>query len=70
MIQKIISFLFIYIMTFWVVIFCILPIGVTTDENPQAGNDKGAPKHHNMKKKFIYTAIISLILVSGYFAIV
>jgi predicted secreted protein len=67
MVQKIISFVFIYIMVFWVVIFCVLPIGIKREENPQPGNDTGAPSNPNLKKKFIYTALISLLLVSTYF---
>lgn len=54
-------------MTFWLVIFCVLPIGVKREENPQVGTDKGAPSNPNIKKKIIYTALISLVLVSTYF---
>ncbi len=64
MTQKIVNFLFIYIVTFWVLIFCVLPIGIKRDETPISGNDHGAPSNPNLKKKFIYTAILTLILVS------
>lgn len=67
MVKEIINFVFIYIMTFWIVIFCVLPFGIKTENNPQSGNDKGAPVKHNMRKKFLYTAIISLIIVGTYF---
>jgi len=67
MTQKIISFIFIYIMTFWIVIFIVLPFGVKTEDNPISGNDHGAPKNSMIKKKIIITAIISFVLVTVYF---
>ncbi len=69
MTQKIIGFLFTYVMVFWVVIFCVLPVGVKREDSPLPGNDHGAPKNANMKKKFIYTALITLVLVGTYTAL-
>lgn len=67
MVKQIINFVFIYVMVFWMVIFCILPIGIKREEKPLQGNDHGAPANSNIKKKLIYTAIISFIIVSVYF---
>lgn len=67
MVKQIINFIFIYVMVFWVVIFCVLPFGVRREENPQSGNDHGAPSNANIKKKMLYTALISFIIVGTYF---
>lgn len=67
MVKQIINFIFIYVMVFWVVIFCVLPFGVKREESPQKGNDHGAPANANIKKKMLYTAIISFVIVSVYF---
>ena len=67
----------IFVMIWWSVIFCILPIGLsTTYEEAEEGEDyiaPGAPKHLNIKKKLLITTAISialwiiiyLIIVSG-----
>jgi predicted secreted protein len=67
MLREIINFVFIYIMTFWLLIFCILPIGIKTEDSPIQGNDRGAPKNPSIKKRLIYNAVVSFILVSIYF---
>ena len=67
MLREIINFIFIYVIVFWLLIFCILPIGIKTENNPEKGNDHGAPKNPAIKKRFIYTAAITFILVLIYF---
>ena len=57
-----VSFIFIYFIIYWIVIFMVLPFGVKTDDNPQEGNDSGAPKNVNMKNKFIVTGIVALVI--------
>jgi predicted secreted protein len=46
----------------WIVFFVFLPIGVIKDENIIKGNDPGAPRDPMLKKKFLYTTLISCIL--------
>jgi predicted secreted protein len=69
MLQLIFNFFFIYFITFWIVIFLVLPFGVKTEDSPLKGNDKGAPKYAMIKKKFIITAILTFILVCVMFYI-
>jgi predicted secreted protein len=53
----------IYLVTWWVVLFTILPIGVTSHADagvdPGDGGDPGAPVEPNLKRKFITTTIAS-----------
>ncbi len=56
----------IFVMIWWSVIFCVLPIGIsTTYEETEEGDDyiaPGAPKNLNIKKKLFLTTVISSVL--------
>ncbi len=63
MASNIINFFFIFCLTWWTVIFCVLPFGVKKDENPEfKGNATAAPKNAYIKIKFLVTTIITFIL--------
>lgn len=61
-----VSGIVVFIMIWWTVIFCVLPIGLsTTQEEPDEEGKyiaPGAPKNLNMKKKLIMTTLISIVL--------
>lgn len=56
----------VFIMIWWTVIFCVLPIGLSkTQEEPDEEGEylaPGAPKNLNMKKKMLITTVISIVL--------
>lgn len=56
----------VYLVTWWVVLFTILPIGVTSHADagvdPGDGGDPGAPVEPNLKRKFITTTIASTVI--------
>ena len=56
----------VFVIIWWTVIFCVLPIGVETEYKPEDEHLKGiapsAPKKLNIKRKLILTTIISLVL--------
>ncbi len=56
----------VFIIIWWCVIFCVLPLGLSkTYEEPEEGEDyraPGSPQHLNMKKKFLLTTVISVVL--------
>lgn len=64
----------VFIMIWWTVIFCVLPIGLSkTQEAPDEEGEyiaPGAPKNLNMKKKLIITTIISVVLWCIIYAII
>ncbi len=64
----------VFIMIWWTVIFCVLPIGLSkTQESPDEEGEyiaPGAPKNLNMKKKLIITTIISVVLWCIIYAII
>jgi len=53
------SGLMVYFITWWTVLFAVLPWGVQTD--PQTGQI-GAPKVPHLKRKFIVTTLISALI--------
>ena len=58
----------IYFVTWWVVLFAVLPLGVRShhDEGTTAepGNDPGAPVNPNLKKKAITTSWVTAIITA------
>ncbi len=53
------SGLMVYFITWWTVLFAILPWGVQTDEST---GQVGAPKIPHLKRKFIATSIVSALI--------
>lgn len=62
MLEKIGLGLLIFIITFWTVIFMILPLKYEPDDNIIKGNNPSSPKNPHLKFKLLLTFIISLIL--------
>jgi len=61
----------VYIMTWWVVLFAVLPFGVrTVDEPDQQTGWRGAPDRPLMGRKVIATTIIALVLWAGMMAVI
>lgn len=49
----------IYLLTWWVVIFCILPLNIESIKDTKTGNMPGAPVNPGLKRKLILTTIIA-----------
>ena len=47
--------LVVFIMTWWTLLFAVLPFGHERDED-------GTPKFANIKKKFIWTTLVTIIV--------
>ncbi|HVO03637.1 MAG TPA: DUF1467 family protein [Candidatus Cybelea sp.] len=61
---------FLYIITWWVVLFAVLPWGVRRVESPIEGHDPGAPEQPHVKRKLLATTLISLALWAlGFFLV-
>ena len=56
------TFLVIFVISWWLILFLVLPVGVSKQKNVKFGNDPGAPNEPKLKKKFLITTIIALIL--------
>ena len=56
------TFLVIFVISWWLILFLVLPVGISKQKNVKFGNDPGAPNEPMLKKKFFVTTIIALIL--------
>ena len=56
------TFLVIFVISWWLILFLVLPVGISKQKNVKFGNDPGAPNEPMLKKKFLITTIIALIL--------
>lgn len=54
----------IFFVIWWVVLFMVLPFGVHMEKDPQKGLATSAPQNPNLKKKFLITTLLTLIVWS------
>jgi predicted secreted protein len=60
----------VYVIVWWVVLFMVLPWGVRREQNPEKGNEVGAPANPMIARKLLITSIISVVIwVALYFLI-
>lgn len=57
-----VSGIVVYLCTWWTVLFCTLPIGVTPHDESGLGTAGSAPVAPNLKFKFMLTSLISAII--------
>jgi predicted secreted protein len=55
---------FIYLLIWWVMLFTVLPMGVTRNQDDGKGFDAGAPAHPQLKKKLIINTILSVVILA------
>ena len=54
-----------YLTLWWIVLFCVLPFGARSQLDDGAiaeGTDPGAPAFPNIKKKIIWTTLITFVV--------
>jgi predicted secreted protein len=54
---------FIYLLIWWVMLFTVLPFGITRNQEDGKGYDAGAPAKANLKKKLIINTVLSGIIL-------
>jgi len=64
------TLILVYFMVFIVVLLTALPWGVRPPDVPEAGHEPGAPERPLLMKKFIATALISLVITGGIYVII
>ncbi len=57
-----VSGLFVYFITYWTVLFCVLPWGNQAEANPTVGNAPSAPANPRLKQKFIVTGVVAAVI--------
>ncbi len=66
--MKFASYLAIYFVIWWIVLFAVLPFGIRNAEEageavPQ-GHEAGAPMVHGLRKKFLITSLIAAVVLA------
>ncbi|MCB9948536.1 MAG: DUF1467 family protein [Rhodospirillaceae bacterium] len=57
-----VSGLVVYVITWWVVLFAVLPWGVRAPDDPQPGHAAGAPATPRLRLKFAVTSAIAAVI--------
>ncbi len=52
----------VYFLTWWVVLFAVLPLGITHREEQAQGAMHGAPDKPNAKRVIIITSVVSAVI--------
>lgn len=60
----------VFIVIWWVVLFLVLPWGVSRTANPEAGHDRGAPARPLVFRKVLITTGITILLWGGLYALI
>lgn len=57
-----VSGIVVYLITWWVVLFMILPLGVRAPDAPVAGHAPSAPTRPRIRRKFLLTTIVAAVI--------
>ncbi len=60
--MNILSGIVVFTIVWWVVFFCMLPIGMRQPEQRVAGEMPGAPENPDIKRKVIWTTLASVVV--------
>ena len=60
----------VFIMVWWVVLFAVLPWGISTETNPEKGHAHGAPKRTRLALKVAVTTAISIVVWLAIFLVI
>lgn len=71
--MSVLTAIFIYFLIWWVMLFTVLPLGVTRNQEDGKGFDAGAPARPDLKKKLLINTLLSaavlgviqLLIVTG-----
>lgn len=59
----------VYLVIWWTVLFCVLPLGVRRVEKPGKGQEHGAPEKPDLVRKAIITTIVAAVVWIVFFAL-
>ena len=56
------SSLAVYFISWWIILFAVLPWGVTRHDGSVRGADAGAPQVPHLRRKFIVTTVLAALI--------
>lgn len=57
-----VTYVMVFVVIWWTVLFAVLPLGVRRIENPTPGVDRGAPEDPQLLRKALICTAISAVL--------
>ncbi len=60
--MDILSGFVVYFLTWWTVLFAVLPWGAHPPENPEPGHAPSAPAHPRLLRKFLITTVVAAVI--------
>ena len=60
----------VFIIIWWLILFMVLPWGISRTENPEAGHDPGAPARPMVVRKLLITTGLTIVLFGIFMAVV
>jgi len=68
--MNIVSIIVVFVISWWMVLFMVLPIGVHTSKNPEKGHADSAPEKPHIGKKFLATTMIAITITVLFYWVV
>ena len=59
--MNIVEILITYSVSWWLILFMVLPFGAAPEESPTKGHAKSAPARPQLKKKLLITSTLALM---------
>lgn len=60
--MSVVSGIVVFLLTWWTLLFCVLPWGNHPEADPLVANAKSAPANPRILRKFILTTLLSCVL--------
>lgn len=60
--MDLISGIVVFVITWWMVLFAVLPWGVRRSAIVLPGNEPGAPENPRLKRKAVYTTLVTILV--------
>ncbi len=68
--MNIFSGVVVYTIIWWSVFFCMLPIGMRQPDQRVAGEMPGAPEKHDLKRKAVWTTVLSAVIWTAVYFVI
>jgi predicted secreted protein len=65
-----VSGIVVYLITWWVVLFAVLPWGVRPPDEPEAGHATSAPTRPRIWMKFAVTTVVAAVIWLGIYGVI
>lgn len=61
------TFIMVFMFTWWMVLFTVLPFGSRAPDEPEKGHSHGAPAKAHLKVKLLVTTLITIVITALFF---